>query len=287
MPEGDTVFLAATRLRAGLAGEMVSKSDIRVPRWSTADLSGRRIEDVVARGKHLFFRFEGGLTLHTHYKMDGSWHLYRPGERWRGPTFQARAVLETPRRVAVGFRLGTTELLPTVDEDRIVRHLGPDPLGDDWDPDEVVRRMRARGTDAIGEVLLDQSVVAGPGNVYKCEICFLRGVDPWTPVDLVPDLPAMVHLVKRLMDANRTTGNQITTGDTRPGRERWVYGRAGSPCRRCGTRISRRDQRGYGGERITFWCPRCQPGTLPPPAPLFARRGVYSGSVAKAEGGES
>ena len=259
MPEGDTVFLAATRLRAALAGRELLKTDIRVPRYATVDLSGRVLNEVVPRGKHLLFRIEGGATLHTHFKMEGSWHLYRPGAPWRGPDHQVRAVLANKEWVAVGFRLAVTEVIDTTKEEEAVGHLGPDVLGPDWDRDVVLRRIRATPDREIGEVLLDQEVLAGPGNVYKCEVCFLRGVDPWTPVKDVPDLEAMVSLLKRLMDANRKTGNQITTGDTRRGRTSWVYGRGGQPCRRCRTPIRRADQKGYGGDRITFWCPTCQP----------------------------
>ncbi|HJR44092.1 MAG TPA: DNA-formamidopyrimidine glycosylase family protein [Actinomycetota bacterium] len=259
MPEGDTVFVAAARLRDALGGDAIVRSDLRVPSLATVDLAGRNVEDVVSRGKHLLFRFSGELTLHTHYKMDGTWHLYRPGERWRGPDFEVRAVLYTDGWVAVGFRLAVVELLARADEHDAIGHLGPDPLGDDWDPDVVESALRARGTEAIGTVLLDQRVIAGPGNVYKSEVCFLSGTHPWTPVAEVADLRRMVDLVARLMRANRTTGNQMTTGDRRPGRQRWVYGRAGKRCFRCGETIRRGEQDGYGGERVTFWCPGCQP----------------------------
>lgn len=259
VPEGDTVFLAATRLSAALAGAVLTKTDFRVPQHATLDLSGRKVLEVVPRGKHLLFRIEGGVTLHTHYKMEGAWHLYRHGEKWRSPAFQARAVLETEGFVAVGFQLAVVEVLDTSAEDEVVGHLGPDPLGDDWDVDRVVEAMRQRSDAEVGTVLLDQRVLAGPGNVYKCEICFLAGLHPRTPVHRVPDLHRVVRLAERLMKANRTTGNQITTGDLRPGRQRWVYGRSGKACFRCGTQILKADQEGYGGDRVTFWCPTCQP----------------------------
>lgn len=261
MPEGDTVYLAATRLHAALSGAILTKTDFRVPQLATADLSGRKVLEVVPRGKHLLFRIEGGLTLHTHYKMEGAWHLYRHGEKWRGPGFQVRAVMETESIVAVGFQLAVVELLDTAAASEVVGHLGPDPLGDDWDVDKVIATMRERPDDEIGAVLLDQRVLAGPGNVYKSEICFLSGVHPQTAVADVPDLRHLVELVERLMKANRTTGNQITTGDLRPGRQRWVYGRSGKGCFRCRTPIRRADQAGYGGDRVTFWCPTCQPAS--------------------------
>ncbi len=259
MPEGDTVFVAATRLRAALAGDQLTRSDLRVPALATVDLSRRTLLDVIPRGKHLLFRIEGGLTLHTHFKMDGAWHLYRHGERWRGPAFEVRAVLETHSRVAVGFRLGVVELVQSSAESEIVGHLGPDPLGDDWDAARVAGSLRSHPEEEIGTLLLDQRIVAGPGNVYKSEVCFLAGVHPATPAGQVKDLERLVDLLARTMAANRTSGNQITTGDLRPGRQRWVYGRSEQPCFRCGTRIRRRDQTGFGGDRVTFWCPTCQP----------------------------
>jgi formamidopyrimidine-DNA glycosylase len=257
VPEGDTVFVAATRLHRALAGRTLTKTDFRVPAIATADLSGRELVEVASRGKHFLMRIQGGVTFHSHFKMDGEWHLYRHGVRPRGAPHAIRAVLETDEWVAVGFHLAMTELVPTAEETRIVGHLGPDPLTT-WDPAEALRRLREHGDRPIGETLLDQTVIAGPGNVYKCEICFLRGVDPWTPVSEVPDHEGLVDLTARLMQANRKTGTQITTGDDRPGRQRWVYGRGGKPCRRCGTTIQRKAQ-SPGAERVTYWCPSCQP----------------------------
>ena len=261
MPEGDTVFVAATRLHRALAGSVLTKTDFRVPSIATADLSDRELLEVVSRGKHFLFRIEDGVTFHCHFKMDGEWHLYRPGHRWRGLPHAIRAILETEQWTAVGYHLAMTELVPTVEEDRVVGHLGPDPLTT-WDRAEALRRLRLHLDGPIGEVLLDQTVMAGPGNVYKCEICFLRGVDPWTPVREVPDHEAVVDLTAKLLQANRKNGMQVTTGDDRPGRQRWVYGRANKPCCRCGTPIKRKGQ-DPGGERVTYWCPTCQPPRVP------------------------
>ena len=136
-------------------------------------------------------------------------------------------------------------------------------LGPDWDAAEALRRLMAQPDRAIGEALIDQRVMAGPGNVYKSEACFLRGVDPWTPVGEVSKPAAMVALMKRLMEANRSIGAQVTTGDTRPGRSHWVYGRGGEPCRRCGSRVRRASQGVAPRERVTYWCPSCQPGQGP------------------------
>jgi endonuclease-8 len=281
VPEGDTVFLAAARLRAALVGQVLLETDFRLPRLATADLAGQRVVEVLARGKHLFLRTDAGVSLHTHFRLQGAWHLYRPGQAWAPPGHEVRVVLRTEPWVAVGYRLPVCELLATATDQDVVAHLGPDPLGPDWDPDEAVRRLLLEPDRAVGTAILDQSAIAGPGNVYKNELLFLRGIDPWTRVAAVPDLRGLVDLAARLMDANRATGNQVTTGDTRPGRDRWVQERAGRPCRRCGTAIERSRQASYGGERPTFFCPRCQPPAAPgaavegrPPAGLGqVRRG--------------
>lgn len=264
MPEGDTVFLAATRLAAALEGKTIVASDFRVPSLATADLSGRVVKSVLARGKHLLFRLDDATTLHTHFRMDGQWHLYRPGERWRGPGFQARIVLRTRDRVAVGFRLPVLDLVPTEDEHRLVGHLGPDLLGEDWDAAEAVRRLRSDTGRAVGDALLDQRNLAGIGNVYRCEICFLRGLDPWTPIEQVRDLGAVVDLAKRLFEANRGRGGHVTTGNPRRGQRHWVYGRRGKPCHRCGNLVRYRAAPAGTAERITYWCATCQPAVRPP-----------------------
>lgn len=259
MPEGDTVHAAARRLHEGLAGRRLVATDFRVPAFATSDLSGQVLMEVLARGKHLLFRTDAGITLHTHFKMEGRWDLYRPGDRWQGPWHLVRVVLETPSRVAVGSQLGIVELVSTSEEPSILGHLGPDVLGPDWDPEEALRRLLLRPERAVGEALIDQTVMAGPGNVYKSEALFLRGLDPWTAAGEVVDPAALVDLIKRIMEANRAAARQVTTGDPRRGRDRWVYGRAGHPCRRCGRPIRRADQGGPPGERVTYWCPRCQP----------------------------
>ena len=258
MPEGDTVFLSATRLQRALGGLTLTHTEFRVPSLATVDLSGRTLEEVTSWGKHLLFRISGGVTLHTHFKMEGSWHLYRPGERWKGPGFQVRALLKTEPWVAVGFRLPIVELVETAREGDVVGHLGPDPLRE-WDPEEATRRVEEHPERPIGDVLLDQRAIAGLGNVYRSETCFLGGVYPFTPVAEVGDVRKLVDLGARLIRANKTTGNQITTGDPRPKRRHWAYGRAGEPCRRCGTPIERAGGGPGLDDRVVFWCPRCQP----------------------------
>lgn len=263
MPEGDSVYLAATRLDTALAGRKLTKTDFRVPRYAMLDLSQKHLENVTARGKHILMRVEGGMTIHTHFKMEGEWHLYRTNERWRGPAWQVRLLLETDDWVAVGFRLGIIDVLPTASEDTVVGHLGPDLLGDDWDPDLALANLRREPGMALGAVLLDQTLMAGLGNIYKSEICFLSGNDPWTRIGDVTNLEKVVDLAKRTIEANRSTGMQVTTGDNRPGRRHWVYGRKGEPCRRCATAIEKKEEVVGTRERVTYWCPSCQPNRLP------------------------
>jgi endonuclease VIII len=283
VPEGDTVHLTASRLHRALAGRVLVSTDFRVPRFATSDLAGQRVREVVARGKHLLLRTDAGVTLHSHLKMEGAWDLYRPGQRWRGPRFEVRAVLVTELWTAVGSRLGICELLATDREDEVVGHLGPDVLGPDWDLAEAARRLRADPRRSIGAALLDQRAIAGPGNIWKNELCFLRGVSPWTPVGEVDDLEGMLGLLKRMMEANRPIGHQVTTGDMRRGRTHWVAERAGEPCRRCGTPIRRAPQAAGPVERVAYWCPTCQPGPTPstPPVP---GRGPAAGREAPGPG---
>ncbi|OII63487.1 DNA glycosylase [Streptomyces sp. CC53] len=275
MPEGDTVWLTARRLHEALAGQVLTRSDLRVPRLATVDLTGRAVLDVTPRGKHLLTRVDGGLTLHSHLRMDGSWQVYAPDERWRGgPGHQIRAVLGTAARTAVGYRLPVLDLLRTTDEATIVGHLGPDLLGPDWDLAEAVRRLCADPTRPLGEALLDQRNAAGIGNVYKCELAFLARVSPWLPVgDLPPDVPArLLATAHRLLDANKHRFERRTTPPgSRPDRPLYVYGRGGRPCYRCGAPVRRHGAEDLPDDRITYWCPGCQSG--PAPAPPARGRG--------------
>jgi endonuclease-8 len=261
MPEGDVVWLTARRLCEALAGRVLTRSDFRVPRFATADLRGRTVLDTVPRGKHILTRVEDGLTVHTHLLMEGRWQIRRSGPVPRD--HRVRLVLANAEWQAVGYSRGLVELLRTAEEDKAVGHLGPDLLDPSWASGtaaEAVARLSEQPARPIGEALLDQTRLAGIGNVYKAEVLFLSGVNPWTRVGDVPDLPALVELSHRLLDANKERHGHITTGERGRGREHWVYGRAGRPCRRCGTRIERA---GRTGERVTFWCPHCQPA---PPA---------------------
>ncbi len=256
MPEGDTVWQTARRLDA-LSGEALTGCDLRRPSLATVDLTGRRVLETTTRGKHLLTRFEGGLTLHSHLKMEGRWDVHAPSSRWRRPAHTARAVLRTAGYEAVGFSV-VLYLVETTGEDTLVGHLGPDLLGPDWDAEVALTRLSADGERPIGEALLDQRNLAGVGNVYRSELCFLAGVDPRTPVGDVPDLDRLVDRTHAVLLANRDRPVRVTTGDRRPGRQLWVYGRRGG-CLRCGTPIHREELGAAGQQRVTYWCPRCQP----------------------------
>ncbi|MFG6493277.1 DNA-formamidopyrimidine glycosylase family protein [Microbacterium sp. P03] len=256
MPEGDTVFRAARKLSDALTGETVTRFDIRVPGSATADLRGETVHAVLPRGKHLLERI-GDFTLHSHLRMEGVWHVYRPGERWRRPAYAARAIVGTAQLDTVGFELAMVEVLPTADEDRIVGHLGPDPLAADWDPAEAARRLAADDRP-VHVALLDQRNVAGFGNEYANEILFVRGTLPSKPASET-DAAGIVDLGARMITANVVRNERTFTGDARAGRRTWVYRRDGRACRRCGALI----RTGALGadptkERNVFWCPVCQ-----------------------------
>jgi endonuclease VIII len=257
MPEGDVVWWYARRLDAALAGNVLTRSDFRVPRFATADLTGRLVTHVASYGKHLLTRVEGGLTVHTHLRMDGSWRI-RPAAEPVPAGHRVRLVLGNDKWVAAGYQLGVVEVLSAAQEEALTSHLGPDLLGPGWDAGEAVRRLGAAGDRAIGEALLDQRCLAGIGNLYKAEVLFLRGISPWRPVAEVGDLGRLVSLAQRLLDANKDRIGQVTTGVWQRGAETWVYGRGGLPCRRCHTRVRRAMQGGGTDDRITFWCPKCQ-----------------------------
>lgn len=281
MPEGDTVYRTAHNLNRVLAGRRIERWSLRVPAYATSDLTGRTIDEVVSRGKHILLR-SGDMTLHSHLKMEGDWHVYARGSRWKKPVHAARAVIATRDHTVVGFDLGIVELMFRADEHRAVGHLGPDLLGPDWSPREATERLDAAPQRSVASALLDQRNLAGLGNEYVTEICFLRGIRPDTAI-ADADASALVSLAHRLITANRDRVARTTTGDTRSGRQSWVYGRAGKPCRRCGTLIERgTHETAAGHERITFICPRCQPQAVSSArAPRSSRT---ARSAARAEG---
>lgn len=263
MPEGDTVWRAARRLDRSLSGHLLTATDFRVPALATWDLRGATVRETVSRGKHLLTRVDADdpWTLHTHLKMEGGWRVLTPGQRWPRPAHTARVVLTTADAVAVGFSLGIVEIVPRAAEHEIVGHLGPDLLGPDWDPAEAVRRLGQHPDRTIKEALLDQTLMAGVGNMYAAELLFVSGVSPETPVGRVPDLRRMVARAHQLLEVNSHRAQQSTTGDLARGRQFWVYDRGGLPCRRCGTAIRETRLGDPGRERTTFACPSCQPAS--------------------------
>lgn len=267
MPEGDSVYRLARRLDRQLVGRTVVRSDFRVPRLATRDLSGRTLEAHVTHGKHLLTRFSGGVTLHSHLRMDGEWSVTGAGKRLpRRLLPDVRLVLALDdATTAWGLRLHDLELVATEDEDWLVGHLGPDPLREDWDAAEAVRRLRAHPDRPLAAALLDQTAVAGFGNLWANELCFLVGTSPWTPVGEV-DVERLVERGATALRHSATAqgAHQVTTGVARRGEDHWVAGRAGQPCRRCGTRIRVvAEVPGDPERRRTWWCPGCQPGPSP------------------------
>jgi endonuclease-8 len=270
VPEGDTLFRTAAGLRPYLVGRRVTAARLGGPGAlpQVARIVGREITAVEALGKNLLIRFDDGLEIRTHLKMNGSWHRYRPGEPWRRPPARARLVIEVPGAVAVCFDAPVVELLEQRAEalHPSLGRLGPDLLAPDFDAAEALRRLRdgSRAASPIAEALVDQQALAGIGNVYKSEILWLERVAPSALVADLDDatLARLVATARRLLLANADRGGgpeRVTTGDDRGAvGPLYVYGRAGRPCRRCGTPISSARQ-GRDLPRTTYWCPACQP----------------------------
>ena len=275
MPEGDTIHRTAETLRAALAGRTLTAfeaaSSAVAQRARRAAVVGQAIAGVEARGKHLLLRFEGGATLHTHMGMRGSWHLYRTSSRWRRPRMRARIVITAGDVVAVCVAPMLTELLTPLELRRNLRlaQLGPDVLADGFDPAQAVQRLAARADLEIGVAILDQRALAGVGNVYKSEVLFLPGVNPFARVEALSEktLRRVVESAAAQLRRNLARSQRRTTSPLAPG-ALYVYGRGGEPCRRCGDTV-RRAVQGVQ-RRSTYWCPRCQPAELepaPPPVP--------------------
>jgi endonuclease-8 len=273
MPEGDTIFRAARTLDRILAGQIVTRFESVFPALTRIaedrPIVGRTVESVTARGKHLLVAFSGDLVLRTHMRMNGSWHIYPVGAPWQRPARDMRIVVGIADAIAVAFTVPVAELLDARD---LARHreltaLGPDLLGDTFDAEEALRRVRARGDEAIGDVLLNQRVVAGIGNVFKSEILFLAGVDPFTPAASLDDdrVRRIIAIAREALAANVLSRSQTlspafgrrTTRSLDPNAKLWVYGRSGKPCRRCGS-IVQAKKTGIDA-RLTYWCPACRP----------------------------
>ena len=273
MPEGDTIFRAARALNRALAGKTVIAFESMFPAVNRVHddtpMTSRTIERVSAVGKHMFVHFSGGLVLRTHMRMNGSWHIYRPGEAWLRARRDMRIRIATGDFEAVGFNIPVAELITARDIPRHdeLRRLGPDVLSDTFDPDEVLRRLRECADSSIAQALLNQRILAGLGNVYKSEVLFTCRVNPFTQVGGMDDaaLKSLVETAAKTLRANisetleaMTTypGFRRTTRRDDPKPRLWVYGRARLPCRRCGTPISVRKQ--GPDARLTYWCPACQ-----------------------------
>ena len=273
MPEGDTIFRAARTLHRALAGQTITRFDTALAPLAQVDrdrpIAGRVVEKVEAVGKHCLMHYSSELILRTHMRMNGSWHIYRPGEKWYLPAHAMRILIETSDWVAVAFNVYSAEFIRSdrADHHRTLATLGPDLLGD-FDRDRALALVRQNDARPVHDVLLDQRVMAGIGNVYKSEVMFLSRVHPDTPAAALGDSKwgEMMALAQQLLRANVADGaGQIvtyrglrrTTGRMNPSDRLWVYGRGGQPCRRCGTRVEIRKD--GDDARVTYWCPRCQP----------------------------
>ena len=281
MPEGDTIFRSARTLKAALAGRTITGFRTVLAHLARLHddrpLTGRTVDDVVSRGKHILMYFSGDLILRTHMRMHGTWHLYRPGERWKQPGRDMRLVIATDAFEAVAFRVPVAEFrtADTLERDEVIQALGPDLLDDAPDLDEAVARMRALGQAPLGEALLNQRAVAGIGNVFKSEVCFVARLSPATPVCEIDEasLRRVLEIARQQLRANvpdaavsslmMWRGGRRTTRSANPAQALWVYGRGGLPCRRCAAPIAVFAQ-GIDA-RLTYWCPVCQGDGLQTP----------------------
>ncbi len=276
MPEGDTIFRSARSLHRALAGKPVTAFRSTYPLLTRfhddTPFTGQLVDCVESRGKWLLIHFTGGGTMATHMLMSGAWHIYKPGERWQKPPSAARIVLENREYHAIGFNVPVAEMLTpqSLLRDRRFPQAASDLLRPDFDTEAAVHRVMSQATEAIADVLLDQKILAGVGNVFKSEVCFVAGLNPFRRVSTMSldQVAQAIAVARRQLGSNvmedspdtivtwRGTGRR-TTNHSDPTESLWVYGRKGQPCRKCGERIRSRLQ---GIDvRITFWCPRCQP----------------------------
>jgi endonuclease-8 len=259
VPEGDTIHRAARTLSKAIGGRRVTGFRSVLDALRGAELVGRTVEKVEARGKNLLIHFDDGRVLHSHMRMEGSWHIYRPKERWRKSPRRAHAVLETDAWVAVCFSAPVVELLAGPRHSRHLRDLGPDLLDPGFDRHEALRRLRSADALPVGEAVMLQRLVAGIGNVYKSETLFQEGLSPFARVGELDEdrLLGLLRTARRLMHANLRGFPRTTRWRVDGSGRLWVYGRQGEPCHRCGTAIRMRRQGDAG--RSTYWCPTCQP----------------------------
>ncbi len=276
MPEGDTIFRTARTLSRALVGRSITAFRSNYPLLTRfhddTPLTGQQVASVESRGKWLLMHFSGGGILVTHMLMSGSWHIYRPGQPWLKPRHHMRIAIETSVCQAVGFRVPVAQMhtARSLERDRRIPQPAKDVLNGEFNRESAIARLRVCGSEEIGDVLLHQEVLAGVGNVFKSEVCFVTGVNPFCRVvDLSQErLDALVRASQRLIAANvlEDSGDMIvtyrgqhrrTTHESDPGASLWVYGRDGEPCRRCGEPVRRRIQ--GPDARVTFWCRQCQP----------------------------
>ncbi len=266
MPEGDTIHRAARTLHAALAGRVVTRFETVFPQLARVDhdapLAGRTVERVSAAGKNLLMHFSGDLHLRTHMRMNGSWHIYKPGERWRMRRSDMRILLETSEWVAVAFNVPVAEFHDSrsLERQEDLLRIGPDFIGEEFDFDEALRRIREKPDEEIANVLLNQRVVSGIGNEYKSELLFMTRISPFAKVASLTEeqLMEVLRISRKVMVANVTkrSGARITTFSLNPSEKQYVYGRGGKPCRRCGTSVQYAKQ--GKDARGTYWCPKCQ-----------------------------
>jgi endonuclease VIII len=279
MPEGDTIFRAARTLHKALAGDMVRRFETVLPNLARVDVdspvAGRTIERVEAQGKWMSMRFSGDLVLLTHMRMSGSWHIYRPGEPWKRRSIHKRIVIETEEFLAVAFNVPIAEFHSA---DSLRRHaqlqrLGPSLFEPEFDDARILQNLRAQANAEVGEAFLNQTVLAGVGNVFKSEVCFICGVNPFRRVETLTmgEMTSLVASARKLMLENGGADARYgpaaynslrrTTGRQGPEECLWVYRRGGRPCLQCDSKI----EAGTQGEnaRITYWCPHCQPMVEP------------------------
>jgi len=278
MPEGDTIHRAARTLHRALAGQIVSGFETVLPQLSRVDfdcgITGRIVERIESQGKWMRMHFSSDLILLTHMLMSGSWHIYRPGEKWQRRAVDMRLVIKTENIWAVAFNVPIAEFhtADTLRRRDGFRSLGPDVLGAEFDFARCIANLQAHGEMEVGDALLTQSIIAGLGNVFKSEICFACRINPFRRMNTLnsEELNCLVNRARAFLLSNvgessggqtvTYTGMRRTTGRSNVEELLWVYRRRGTPCRRCGTAIASRKQ--GSGARTTFWCPQCQPMEL-------------------------
>jgi endonuclease-8 len=275
VPEGDTIFRSARAIGRALEGKRVVRFETALAPLASVDdntpVAGRTVDKVESRGKWLLIHFSGDLILVTHMLMSGSWHVYRAGERWHRPRPDMRLVIATEDFEAVAFNVPVAKFYThrTLARNSAIPALGPDPLAAGFESSDAERRMLEHGEEDVANVLLNQRVIAGLGNVYKSEVLFACGVHPYRQVSTLTraEIDCLIERSQRFLEANvkdgaeegivTYTGARRTTRAADPGARLWVYGRRGKECRRCGTLILMRKQ--GPGARSTYWCPTCQP----------------------------